>query len=713
MKTLSAILPFLRWLPQLRQTWRADLVAGISVALVLVPQAMAYAQLAGVQAYYGLYAGFLPVAVAALWGSSAQLATGPVAAVSLLTASLLGAMAAPGSGEFIALAVTLALLVGLLQFALGVLRLGAIVNLLSHPVIVGFTSAAAIIIATSQLSKVFGVPMPRSDSYFADIAAVLAQVGHTHIPTFAMGAGAIAALLALKRFAPKLPGVLIVVAAATFISWATGFERNASARLDQIADPALAAVVEKLTAAQERLRQAELEVARRARVWSEARATAGAGSLQEVTAQADLAVGRLRAEELRREVAERAATLNSLWVRRAVDERGQTSALYAAANAPAQARLDPLEYRIRRVQGGTLQLAGGGEVVGAIPAGLPPFALPALSLELALSLASAAVVIALVGFMEAISIAKAMAARTRQRIDANQELIGQGLANVASAVSQGFPVSGSFSRSAVNLQAGARTGFAAVVTAALMLATLLFLTPLLYHLPQAVLAAVVIVAVLGLIDFRAIAHAWRVNRHDGIAATVTFAATLAFAPHLDWGILAGAGLAIALFVVRTMRPRVCWLVPGADGRLREAGCGTPVQAAPGVLVLRFDGQLYFGNVSYFEDSLLEAAAASPRAQHRRGGRRHQPHRRLRRGGGRAPGRAAGRRRRGAALLRAQTAGDRGAAQLRRVRQAGPAPARRRRPRASDRRHAAHAGTRRDGDRPVKARLPRPPTGRRR
>jgi SulP family sulfate permease len=615
-KWLTLALPFLRWLPQVRHTWRADAIAGTSVALVLVPQAMAYAQLAGVPAYYGLYAAFLPVAVAALWGSSAQLATGPVAAVSLLTASLLGALAAPGSAEFVALAIALALLVGLLQLALGVLRLGAIVNLLSHPVIVGFTSAAAIIIATSQLSKILGVPMPRSDSYFADIAAVLAQLPHAHGPTVAFGAGTMLALWALRRRWPRLPGVLLAVAAATAVSWAVGFERNLEAEVDRIAEPRLRELVERVTAAQQRLQRAEEDAAQRARQWAAARAGGGAGSLEEVAAHADLAIARLRAKQARRELAERETALQSVWVRRTLDAQGETAALVAAENVPADARLDPVEYRIRSVRGQMLRLQGGGEVVGAIPAGLPPLALPRISWEQALALASAAVVIALVGFMEAISIARAMAARTRQRIDANQELIGQGLANLASAASQGFPVSGSFSRSAVNLGAGAQTGASGVVTAALMLATLLFLTPLLYHLPQAVLAAVVIMAVLRLIDLRAIAHAWRASRHDGLAAAVTFAATLAFAPHLDLGILAGAGLAIALFVLRTMRPRVSWLVRGDDGRLQEAAGGRrPIEAAPGLLALRFDGQLYFGNVSYFEESVLEAAAALPRARH--------------------------------------------------------------------------------------------------
>jgi sulfate permease, SulP family len=228
------------------------------------------------------------------------------------------------------------------------------------------------------------------------------------------------------------------------------------------------------------------------------------------------------------------------------------------------------------------------------------------------SLLSAAIVISLVGFMEAISIAKAIAAKTKQKIDPNQELIGQGLANLVGSFSQAFPVSGSFSRSAVNMNAGARTGVSSVITGLIVLATLLFLTPLLYHLPQAVLAAVIIMAVIGLINFGAIKHAWQANRHDGIASVVTFVATLAFAPHLDKGIMIGAGLAILLYLYRTMSPRVAILGRYSDGTLRDAKVNN-LPASGVVTAVRFDGRLYFANVSYFEDAILDAVASNPSA----------------------------------------------------------------------------------------------------
>src|SRR5512141_206898 len=230
----ARFLPFLSWWPIRGATVRADLIAGITVALVLIPQSMAYAQLAGLPAYFGLYAAFLPGMVAAMWGSSAQLATGPVAVASLLTASALAPLAATGSEQFVALAILLALLVGLIQLALGVFKLGIVVNFLSHPVIVGFTNAAAIIIGLSQLNKLFGVSMGRSEHFISDIWGVLLQIGETHWPTLIMGVSAFAILWVLKKFAPKLPGVLIAVAVTTFASYMIGFEHNSKGKIDEI-----------------------------------------------------------------------------------------------------------------------------------------------------------------------------------------------------------------------------------------------------------------------------------------------------------------------------------------------------------------------------------------------------------------------------------------------------------------------------------------------
>jgi SulP family sulfate permease len=233
----------------------------------------------------------------------------------------------------------------------------------------------------------------------------------------------------------------------------------------------------------------------------------------------------------------------------------------------------------------------------------------------AMDLLTSALIISLVGFMEAISIAKAMAAKTKDRVDPNQELVGQGVANIIGSLTQSYPVSGSFSRSAVNLNAGARSGMSSVFTGLVVLITLLFLTPLLYHLPQSVLAAVIMMAVVGLINFAAIRHAWEAHKHDGVASVVTFIATLAFAPHLDNGILVGAGLAVGLYLYRTMKPRVAILGRFPDGTLRDLRVHPTLPTDERIIAVRFDGQLYFANVAYFEDAILAAVADHPNARY--------------------------------------------------------------------------------------------------
>ncbi|MEW8193467.1 MAG: SulP family inorganic anion transporter, partial [Candidatus Thiodiazotropha sp.] len=365
----GAFIPFLGWIGEIKdkETIRADIIAGITVALVLVPQSMAYAQLAGLPVYYGLYASFLPPMVAAFFGSSRQLATGPVAVVSLMTAAALEPLAT-SPDTYLAYALLLAFMVGVFQMFLGLFKLGVLVDFLSHPVVVGFTNAGALIIATSQLGKVFGVSVEREAHHYETVwNTILAAVDSTHGSTLGMAILAFGIMWGIRRYAPNLPGVLIAVVITTLIAWLAGFNE------------------------------------------------------------------------------------------------------------------------------------AGGKVVGDIPKGLPALALPVFDIKTVWQLIPAAITISLIGFMEAISIAKAMAARTRQRLNANQELIGQGLSNVVASMFSGYPVSGSFSRSAVNINAGAITGFSSIVTGLVVMITLIFLTPLLYHLPQATLAAVIIMAVINLI----------------------------------------------------------------------------------------------------------------------------------------------------------------------------------------------------------------------
>jgi SulP family sulfate permease len=615
MNNIARFLPFLRWFPLKADTVKLDFLAGVTVALVLIPQSMAYAQLAGMPAYYGLYAAFLPVAIASMMGSSNFLGTGPVAVVSLLTASSLAPLAAPGSSQFIALAILLALLVGVVQLSLGLFKLGVVVNFLSHPVIVGFTNAAAIIIGLSQVSKLFGVSMGRSEHFLNDIWGVFQQIGDTHLPTLAMGALGIAIMWAIKRYKPKWPGVLIAVVVTTVLSFAIGFEKNAAGRMDQIADPALRTMVEGVAAAAKRQDDMAAAKAVKATELKAVEREEGKHSPQAARLEYELELADIAARQAEEETNKLKKAMRKVQVVRVADASGETTAVYLADRLPAGVSADGHDYSIRSVKADGFKLVGGGEVVGKIPEGLPSISMPTLDLGAIGSLLSAAIVISLVGFMEAISIAKALATKAKQKVDPNQELIGQGLANIVGGFTQAFPVSGSFSRSAVNFNSGAKSGLAAVITALFVLITLLFLTPLLYHLPQAVLAGIIIMAVIGLVNFGAIKHAWHASKHDGIAAIVTFVATLLFAPHLDNGIIVGAGLAIILYLYRTMEPRVAQLGRYSDGTLRDVQVNPGIPTSEHIIAMRFDGSLYFANIAFFEDTILEAVAAKPNAEY--------------------------------------------------------------------------------------------------
>ena len=475
------ITPFSDWIGELKNKdiVKADILAGTTVALVLVPQSMAYAQLAGLPPYYGLYASCLPVAIAAFFGSSRQLATGPVAVVSLLTASAIEPIASSGGEGYFIYAVMLAFMVGIVQLALGVVRLGMMVDFLSHPVVTGFTNAAAIIIATSQLNKIFGVEVDRAEYHYQVVWETLkAGWENPHLFTILIAVGSLALMIVLKRYLPRSPNVLIAVIVATLVSWFFDFE------------------------------------------------------------------------------------------------------------------------------------AKGGSVVGTVPQGLPSFELPVIDWAMMQQMIGVALAIALIGFMEAISIAKAMAVKTRQNLNADQELIGQGLSNITSSLFQGYAVSGSFSRSAVNIESGAITGFSSIVTAVLIGMTLLFLTPLLYHLPQATLAAVIILAVASLVRIKSFKTIWRIQYQDGLVAITTFVLTLLFAPHLENGILIGVLLSLGLYVYRTMRPDISLLARHTDGGLKDASKYI-LKVCPQIAMLRFNGPLFFANTGYFHDKVLERVRNQP------------------------------------------------------------------------------------------------------
>lgn len=476
------LLPCAAWLPELRNwaTLRGDMVAGISVAMVMIPQAMAYAELAGLPPVFGLYAASLPPVVAAFFGSSRQLSTGPVAMAALISVATVAPLAPPGSDAFITYSITLALMVGLIRLALGFLRLGMLVNLLSAPVVAGFTSAAALIIVTSQLHHLLGVPAALgsrgSGFHFAGVWQVLESAAErVHEPTVAMGLLAVVVILALGRWVPQAPAVLVAVTLTTALSWLLAFE---------------------------------------------------------------------------------------------------------------------------------------GNIVGEVPGGLPSLQLPAIDGAAVPNLVVGALTITLIGLLEAMSIAKTIATGTKQRLDINQELVGQGLANVAGSFLQSFAVSGSFSRSAINLASGARTGFSSAVTSLAVIVTLLFLTPLLFHLPQTTLAAIIATAVLGFLRVEPLRTAWRASRADGVIAVITFAATLLLAPRLHLGVGIGVALSLTAYLYRSMRPRVVYLSRHADGTLRDADAhGLALDQR--IAILRFDGRLYFGDSGYFEEKVLEVVTRLP------------------------------------------------------------------------------------------------------
>jgi SulP family sulfate permease len=312
---------------------------------------------------------------------------------------------------------------------------------------------------------------------------------------------------------------------------------------------------------------------------------------------------------------QRLSHIRKMHFARAKADEKESAMLYPIDAVPAGIETDGLNWHIKKIEKGEVKLVGGGDVVGTIPSGLPSFRIPPMGLDAILQLLSAALIIALVAFMESISMAKALAAKTKQRLDPNQELIGQGLANIGGSFFQSYPACGSFTGSAINLQAGAKTGFAMVFNGLFVGVTLLFLTPYLYNLPKAVLAVIILLAVVGLITPKALKHTWQASRADGIVALTTFVVTLLAAPHLDKGIMIGAALAIILYLYRTMKPRVVQLGRHKDGTLRDIKVNPDLPTSPHIIAMRFDGSLYFANISYFEDNVLEAVANKPNAKY--------------------------------------------------------------------------------------------------
>jgi sulfate permease, SulP family len=616
---LSYVFPFLSWFKGYDfGKFRIDFLAGITVALVLIPQSMAYAQLAGLPAYYGLYAAFLPPMVAALFGSSRQLATGPVAVVSLMSAASLEPLATAGSPEFIAYSIVLALTVGIFQFCLGVLRLGLVVNFLSHPVVNGFTNAAAIIIATSQFSKFFGVDVNEAPHHYETMIRVCkAAFDYTHIPTLIYGIGAVVIMVGLRKIDRRIPNVLVAVVITTAISYFTGFNKDIQADISAIQVPGLK---EKVTEYNKTIEEnAALAKERKevsTKIDAEVKAHKGQGhggkSIELINLEGQVAVYSVKIDTLKAHLGQIRADLRQMKFEAVEKDKNYT--FFVKGAVPAGNTTDGRTWRLKvgnsPLNLSKMKVVGGGAVVGQIPEGLPKFTVPAITINSFFKLLPTAVIISLLGFMEAIAIAKAMAAQTGQKIDPNQELIGQGLANMLGSVSSSYSVSGSFSRSAVNLQAGAVSGISAVVTSIMVVITLLFFTPLLYHLPQAVLAAIIMMAVIGLINVKGFMHAWKAQWYDGAISILSFVITLYFAPHLDKGIMVGVVLSMTVFLYKSMRPVVASLSLNEENVLSCAE-DYRLQGCRHISVVRFDGALFFANASYLDEQVLKFRNEQP------------------------------------------------------------------------------------------------------
>ena len=461
-----------RWLPSYDgSTFRADLRAGLSVGVMLIPQGMAYAVLGGLPPIYGLYASLVPLLVYPLFGTARHLASGIVALDMLIVAAGVGALAQAGSDRYVELAILLAAMVGVLQLAMCAARIGFVADLLSRPVIAGFTTAAALVIASSQIGPLLGIDLARSEYVHVTLQRVAAHIGETHPLTVAIGAGSIAFLLLQRWRLPRLPGALLVAGVATAATWALG-----------------------------------------------------------------------------------------------LGERGVA-------------------------------------VTGSVPGGLPLPAIPDVAIDDLRALFSTAITLALIQFMSAISLGRALSARHRYTIRPNHELLGLGAANLVGSVFRSIPVSASFSRSAVNEQSGAETPLSNVVAAVLVGLTLLFLTPLFAFLPNAALAAIIIVSALGLVDVSEMRTLFSIKRRDGLVALLTAISTLVVG--IQEGILIGVAASAVAILYRISRPHVAelGLIPGTVV-YRDRGRFDEAESIDGILVLRVDASFSFFNAAYFRDYIL-------------------------------------------------------------------------------------------------------------
>ena len=471
---LKKWLPVLEWLPQYQKGWfRHDLVAGLTVGVMLVPQGMAYALLAGMPPIYGLYASLIPLLLYAIFGTSRQISIGPFAVDAFLVLAGLSLIAEPQSPEYISLVILTGLAVGVLQLILSLLRLGFLVNFLSHPVVSGFTSAAAVIIAVSQLKYLLGIRIPRFNHVYQTFYYALTHLSETHWITLVMSIAGIALILLLKKLNKNIPGALIAVILGILITW----------------------------------------------IW----------------------------------------------------------------------RLDQ----------------HGLDTVGVVPRGLPHFEIPDMSWQRLVQIFPTVLAVSIIGIVESVGIAKSLESKHRSYVVVpNQELLALGVSKIGGAFFQSLVTSGSFTRSAVNNDSGAKTQLSSVITMLVIVFTLIFMTGLFYYLPNAILAAIIMLATKSLFDYQGAIRLWHVHRHDFYMMILTFLVTLLFG--IEEGVLAGVLLSIAMVIYRSSLPHMAIL-----GRLPESTHYRNVTRFPealqenGVVIIRFDAPLYFGNSTYFKDTIRQ------------------------------------------------------------------------------------------------------------
>jgi len=470
---LSAVLPFLNWLPNYKKSWlKGDISAGLTVGVMLIPQGIAYAMIAGLPPIYGLYTALVPQIIYAFFGTSRQLAVGPSAMDSLIVASGIGAIAIAGTEHYITLTILLALLMGLMQLAFGIFKLGFLVNFLSKPVISGFTSAAALIIGLNQLKHILGVDIQRNNHLQDLVVDAFKHLKFINWPTFIIGLSSILILVILKRYFKKVPAALIVVI--------------------------LGILVVKI-------------------------------------------------------------------------------------------------FNLHQY---------GVKIVGNIPQGLPHFKIQKFDYKTVKDLAPMALTLALIAFMEAISVAKAIEAKhTNYKIKPNKELIALGLGNIIGSFFQSYPSTGGFGRTAVNNQSGAQTPFASIISAFVVALTLLFLTPLFYFLPKAILGAIIMVAVFGLLDFKVPPQLWKYTKRDLVILNITLIITATVG--IKEGIIVGVLLSLGMLIYKSTKPHVAVLGKVPNTYLyRNIMRFKDLEIYKDILIIRFDAQLHFANTTFFKDTLF-------------------------------------------------------------------------------------------------------------